>query len=180
MKRRDLLAGIVATGIAAPAYARPAQQEHEHEHEAIDGPLATATVSFGAWPTDPPLDRIAPPPPGPPRNVHQLIPNLVTIKAGGTVNFVIAGFHNPAVYGPGVKPEDINATITIPVPGAPAGFPPLIDDATKRIYRGPNPFPLPQDRTEVVHFPKKGLYLVICAFTPHFADGMFGWVRVLK
>jgi plastocyanin len=179
MKRRDLLAGIVATGIAAPAYARAAQ-EHEHEHDPIDGPLATATVSFGAWPSDPPLDRIAPPPPGPPRNVHQLIPNLVTIKAGGTVNFVIAGFHNPAVYGPGVKPEDINATITIPVPGAPPGFPPLIDDATKRIYRGPNPFTLPQDRTEVVHFPKKGLYLVICAFVPHFADGMFGWVRVLK
>ena len=119
---RDLLAGIVATGIAAPAYARAAQQEHEHEP--IDGPLATATVSFGAWPSEPPLDRIAPPPPGPPRNVHQLIPNLVTIKRGGTVNFVIAGFHNPAVYGPGVTPEDINASITIPVPGAPPGFPP--------------------------------------------------------
>jgi hypothetical protein len=127
MKRRDLLAGIVATGADRSA-AR-----------------SDRTTAAGPAQKRPPVDP------------------LVTIKAGGTVNFVIAGFHNPAVYGPGVKPEDINATITIPVPGAPAGFPPLIDDATKRIYRGPNPFPLPQDRTEVVHLPKKGLYLCLYA-----------------
>jgi hypothetical protein len=31
----------------------------------------------------------------------------------------------------------------------------------------------------VVHFPKKGRYLVICAFVPHFEDNMWGWVKVV-
>ena len=36
-----------------------------------------------------------------------------------------------------------------------------------------------QDRVEVVHFPEKGLYLVICGVLPHFDDGMYGWVKVV-
>jgi hypothetical protein len=31
-----------------------------------------------------------------------------------------------------------------------------------------------------VHFGKRGLYLVICAFVPHFDDMMWGWVRVVR
>jgi len=93
---------------------------------------------------------------------------------------VIAGFHVVAVYGPNVKPEDVDQTDVAPLPGAPPGFPPMIDDDTKRVYRGPNPLTLPQDRVEVVQFPKRGLYLVICAFVPHFNDNMWGWVRVVK
>jgi hypothetical protein len=84
---------------------------------AIDGPLATATVSFGAWQTDPPFDRTLPtlPPPstqGPndrTRNEHQLIPNAVEIKAGGAVNFIISGFHQILVYEEGTQPGDFDA-----------------------------------------------------------------------
>jgi hypothetical protein len=37
-----------------------------------------------------------------------------------------------------------------------------------------------QDRVEVVQFPEKGLFLVICGVLPHFAnDGMYGWVNVV-
>ena len=60
------------------------------------------------------------------------------------------------------------------------GFPRLIDDSRNRVYRGLNPFGLPQDRVEVVHFAKRGTYLVICAFLPHFLDDMYGWVRVVR
>src|SRR3546814_18890204 len=52
---------------------------------AADGPLSNATVSFGGWMTSPPLDRF---PNNSDRfaNHHELTPNEVTIKAGGTVN----------------------------------------------------------------------------------------------
>jgi len=64
---------------------------------ADDGPQASATVSFGQWQTGPAdgpppvleLDRFLPPNQSPrTRNNHQLIPNEVTIKAGGSVNFI--------------------------------------------------------------------------------------------
>ena len=44
---------------------------------------------------------------------------------------------------------------------------------------GPPFQPVLQDRTEVVHFPQPGRFLVICAVLPHFGDGMWGYVKVL-
>ena len=179
MKRREFVSGVLAGGLAADALAA---QGHAHEDEVpVDGPLAVATVSFGAWPAGL-SDRLVPPPQPapPPPNVHQLLPYTVTIKAGGAVNFIVAGFHNIAVYAPGTTLESIAAGALIPVPGAPPGFPPLIDDPRGRVFRGANPFTLPQDRVEVVHFRDPGTYLVICAFLPHFNDKMHGWVKVVK
>jgi|SRR5262245_57333343 len=161
---------------------------------AIDGPLASATVSFGQWRTNPALDRF-PILSERATNQHELIPSQVTIKAGGAVNFIIGGFHQPTVYDDGTLPADINTTIptdTTPSTGIPSGVP-LINDPANRIYRGQDPsrqpiltFPSPisgpvsQDRVEVVHFPKPGMYLVICGVRAHFVDDkMFGFVRVL-
>ena len=129
-------------------------------------------------------------------NVHALIPNEVKIKAGGTVNFIIAGFHLVVVYDDGTQPGDINTAMLVPPTSAPA--PPLINDATNRIYRGIDPTILPplqgppqqgpvgppaqpvlQDRVEVVHFPNPGTFLVICGVLPHFNDGMVGDVKVV-
>ena len=201
MKRREFVekAGVGAAalvGLTTPAHAgASAKAGAQHNHGAISGPLATATVSFGAWQSGinrrPNLGAAA----GLPNNVHALIPNEVTIKAGGTVNFIIAGFHLLVVYDDGTQPSDINTGITVPPTGAPV--PPLIDDATNRIYRGIDPTVLPflqgppqqgpigppaqpvlQDRVEVVHFPNPGKYLVICAVLPHFNDGMVGYVKV--
>ncbi len=56
---------------------------------------------------------------------------------------------------------------------------PIINDPTRRVYRGPDPSLLPLDRVETVHFAKPGRYLVICGFLFHFQDGMYGYVRVL-
>ncbi len=161
------------------------EKEHdEHKHDKISGPLASATVSFGAFAADPdlaqPIDRFPDKVGGPGAlpNVHALTPNVSLIKAGGTVNFIIGGFHHVVVYNDGKKPSDVDVTNTIPTTVQPG--PPLINDAEGRIYRGLDPSLFLQDRVEVVQFTDKGLYLVICGVQPHFAnDGMYGWVRVV-
>jgi hypothetical protein len=162
---------------------------------ATTGPLASATVSFGLWQTDPPLDRF---PNNSPRlrNEHQLIPNEVTIRSGGSVNFIISGFHEPIVYDDGTQPGaiDVNET-TLTTGPTPSPAVVLINDATNRIYRGQDPSLQPldrgatpaflQDRVEVVHFSKPGTYLVICGVRGHFVGSldqpnqMFGFVKVL-
>jgi plastocyanin len=192
VEKAGLGAALVTLGHPDRAQGSEVQQPH---HQGANGPLATATVSFGAWASGinrgPNLVAAA----GLPNNVHALIPNEVTIKAGGTVNFIIAGFHVVAVYGGETRPEDIDTSITVLPLNAPA--PPIIDDPTNRVYRGIDPTAMPflqgpqqqgpigppfqpllQDRTEVVHFPEPGRFLVICAVLPHFIDGMWGRVKV--
>ncbi|HMJ87905.1 MAG TPA: hypothetical protein VK504_32235, partial [Vicinamibacterales bacterium] len=133
------------------------------------------------------------------RNNHKLIPGTVDIKAGGSVNFIISGFHHILIYDDGTKPSDIHYTMTVPTTVQPG--PPLINDPVKRIYRGLDPSVMPQlpsavgaippamplqDRVEVVRFPNPGKFLVICGVQPHFVDIatgefiMFGYVKVKK
>ncbi len=123
MKRREFVTSVIAGGLAVPAVA---SREQGHGHDRVDGPLSSANVSFGAWPAGgtTPLDRFATPNAPDAPNVHQIIPFVTTIKSGGTINFTIAGFHVLAIYGPGTKPDDIDATIVEPIPGAPPDFPP--------------------------------------------------------
>ena len=150
---------------------------------AADDSRENATVSFGQWLTDPPLDRIATPAPAGGAGVHdELIPNITTIAipGDGAVNFIIAGLHNPQVYDDGTQPEDINTTLLLTAGRAAGG---IIDDPNHRLYRGPDPnLPEnPRDRVEVVRFSKPGTYLVICGVRNHFVNnGMFGFVRVVS
>ncbi len=206
MKRREFLekAGVGSAAFAAmtvkgdAATAKDQQDEaHAQGHgqdNGLFGPLASATMTFGSWMTDPPLDRF-PNLSDRTRNNHHLTPREVIIKAGGTVNFIISGFHLLLVYGPGTKPEEIDRTMLITRPG----LPPMINDPEERIYRGLDPAslimpPLPntdmlqsiQDRVEAVQFQKPGRFLVICGVLPHFFDAvaqefvMIGYVRVLR
>jgi plastocyanin len=136
-----------------------------------------ATISFGQW--DPPLDRLNVNPAGGVGNNHELIPDIVTINAGGAVNFAISGLHNVQIYDDGTKPDEIATSGALP--GAGGG---IINDANKRIYRGWDPNLVPndhqRDRVEVVHFADPGRYLVICGVVNHFVnDQMYGFVRVL-
>jgi len=185
MKRREFIARAGAGSVALASLplgavesgkAPSSKAQGGHQHETVSGPLATATVSFGTWAAGPPLDRFpnigAPEKP----NGHLLVPFETTIKAGGTVNFVIAGFHHILVYDDGTEPEDINASLTVPVTQPPG--PPLINDPTNRIYRGLDPSLFPQDRVELVQFTEAGTYLVVCGVLPHFVDKMWGWVKV--
>jgi hypothetical protein len=164
------------------------------------GHQANATVSFGAWQTPLPPPAVAPetepldrfPNLSPrDRNEHQLLPQRVKIKAGGAVNFIIGGFHQPIVYDDKTKPDDIDDELTTTTTGpTPSPAVVLIDDPKSRIYRGQDPSLQPldrgsppaflQDRVEVVFFPKPGKYLVICGVRGHFVnDDMYGYVKVL-
>ena len=142
-----------------------------------NGPLTSATISFGSWML--PLDRF---PNLFPRlaNHHVLCPSHVTVKRGGCVNFVIAGLHNVQIFEPGKTPGDVQSGLTVPMTG-PAPFTglPLINDPVGRVYRGPDPSLLPLERIEAVQLTKPGTYLVICGFLFHFQDNMFGWVKVV-
>jgi hypothetical protein len=172
-------------------------REHDHDDRPVKGALATATVSFGQWRTDlepTSLDRYPPPPVGPPPgNGHKLIPHQVTIKVGGTVNFIIGGLHQVIVYAPGKRPDDVKTSpaFTRPTKGAPPAVP-LINDPEDRLYAGLDPSTLHGgppteagnppllDRVEVVQFFRKGRHLVICGVLPHFVtDKMYGWVKVV-
>ena len=208
MKRREFFgkagigsAALVSLPAFSPASKAPKgldeggqeqEQEHDGRHDDIDGPLASANVSFGQWNLDSPLDRF-PNNSDRTRNNHQLVPGVVDIKVGGSVNFIVAGFHHILIYDDGTKPEDIDTTKTIPPTLQPV--PPLINDPNNRIYRGLDPSVLPllpgtppqplQDRVETVRFPNPGNFLVICGVLPHFVDAtgrfiMFGYVRVRR
>jgi plastocyanin len=204
--RRNLLkvaaAGGVsaALGVAIKAEARAQQSSAPDEiqtHGHLDisdismvGTFAEATVSFGYFPADSTVDRMQVANPGN-RNGHQIIPNQVTIRAGGMVNFIVAGNHQVVVYDDGIQPRNINADSVLPPP-----LNNLIDDPNGRIYRGTSPSGVPanffgpgapaaaipaplQDRCEAVSFPRPGAYLVICGVRTHFLGGMYGFVTVL-
>ena len=91
-------AGLAAAAaLGTNVSASPEKQRGQHDHTQVDGPQASATVSFGHWTTDPPFDRF-PANNDRTRNNHKLIPYTVTIKAGGSVNFNISGLHQILVY----------------------------------------------------------------------------------
>ena len=142
-------------------------------------PLDNATVSFGQWMSSPPLDRFPNFRGSPTTNVHEIAPNVVTIKAGGSVNFIVSGLHNIAIYDDGTQPGDINIALTTPTTNPMPPIVPIIDDPEGRIYRGLDPTLQASDRVEVVNFAEPGVYLVICGVLPHFVEGMYGYVRVL-
>ena len=170
--------GAIVTGASSPRPSTGEKNVKGHQHEPVKGPLAMATVVFGAWRTDLSLDRFPNISAGT-ANSHTVSPYQATIKAGGSVEFLISGLHQILVYGPDVRPESINAQLTRPSTGTPSGTP-LINDPANRVYGGLDPTTQPRDRTEVVNFHAEGKYLVICGVQPHFVnDHMFGWVRVL-
>jgi len=137
---------------------------------------------------------------------HAILPNDIKIKQDGVVQFLVAGFHQPVIFVPGVSHDDIlkianSGTSTFifeptkpPPPAAfyfginPAGGPlntpatPVVPGDTRSNA---------QNRVESVGFPaakgtgnppspiaEPGVYLVICNVRQHFQTGMFGFVEV--
>ena len=174
--RRDLFKTIalggLAAGIGLAASSALAQNRGRSTGDAPTGPLSHATMTFGAWKPNG-LDLFTTPP-TPADNRHTLAPNEVTIKAGGSVSFIISGFHNVQIYDDGTLPQNVNTNL---LTGPPA--PIFIDDPHNRIYRGPNPIDLPGDRVESVAFPDPGRFLILCGLIFHYRDEMWGYVRVL-
>ena len=122
-------------------------------------------------------------------NGHDVLPKNLRIRVGDSVTFAISGFHLLLIYRR-TRPENIDRTSLIMSP--PMTFPPLIDDANNRLYRGLDPrtyaaaVPPVQDRVEVVGFNTRGRYLVICGVLPHFFDAatqefvMIGYIDVVN
>ena len=137
---------------------------------------------------------------------HAILPNDIKINQGGVVHFLVAGFHEPVVFVPGVSHNDIMKI-------ANSGTSTFIFDPTKPaptgvFYFGINPAGGPlntpatpvvpgdtrsnaQNRVESVGFPaakgtgnppspiaEPGVYLVICNVRQHFQTGQFGFVEV--
>ena len=112
---------------------------------------------------------------------HHVLPRTIDVKAGGVVNFAVAGFHQIIVYAPGVRLEDV----LVPATGT------FIDDFVNLYYKGILPAGGPPpgipatlspsnatNRVESVSFSQPGIYLVICNVRTHFNDGMYAFVRV--
>jgi hypothetical protein len=172
------------------------EDEHEHgEGGPLTGRRASATMSFGEWGVGTPLDRFAAPTASPNnRNVHLLLPREVGIEAGGSVNFIISGFHLVLIYDDGIVMGDIDTTRITPGSTPPG----LIDDPNNRLYRQLDPRslsyvptagyvpppgtfnPALRDRVEVVQFPNPGRFFVACGVLPHFNEGMNGFVNVRR
>jgi hypothetical protein len=153
---------------------------------------SSVTASFGRG-----LNTASPP--GNPVN-HAILPKDIHVKAGGVVDFGVAGFHDIVIFKPGVELEDLNdgsgqlplfPPIFVlppnPATALPAGSAFLAD---KIYYRGINPAGGPlataptispsnaTNRGEPVSFLEPGRYLVICNIRPHLLDGMYAYVRV--
>ena len=208
--RRNLLkaaaiGGVTATGLSAAlgAEQKPDQgSEHAHDNRPLSDKRAHVLVSFGQWDADParPIDRwpINEEIETRTRNIHSHLPFEAEIDAGGAVSFIISGFHQILIYGPGRELADVKlaATGLILPPFGP--FPPLVNYATDRVYRGLDPrvlqyVPLPAvpmstipagaanpvvDRIESVTLKEPGRYLVICGVKPHFDTDMHGYINV--
>jgi plastocyanin len=135
----------------------------------------SATVSFGAG-----LNTAQP---GNAAN-HHVLPKTIEIKAGGVVNFAVAGFHQIVIYNPGTEIDDI----VIP------DFPPNLfvnyqlatayyvginpNDANPATPATPPVLNNQENRMEAISFSTPGVYLVICNVTPHLRDGMYAYVKV--
>jgi plastocyanin len=184
---------LLAATLLATSLAGAQNEQNDHRGDRERG-RQVVTVAFGAG-----LNTAQP---GNAQN-HHVIPNVIRVRAGDVVNFVVSGLHVIRVYDRGVQLNDVKAQIPDECevnPTPPAEFPancftdgpvPVIPQlGLDVLYEGLNsigpppqvppfaPVSLAQNRVEGVAFLNPGRYLVICAVLPHFNDGMWAVVEV--
>jgi plastocyanin len=188
-------APLLAVSIAVTLLASPlAFAQDEPSDRRADTDRRIVTVAFGAG-----LNTAQP---GNEQN-HHVLPNVIRVRAGDVVNFVVSGLHVIRVYDKGVQLKDVKAQIPDECevnPTPPAEFPancfttgpvPVIPQLGLDVfYEGLNsigpppqvppfaPVSVAQNRVEGVAFLNPGRYLVICAVLEHFNDGMWAVVEV--
>lgn len=177
---------VLAAALALAAPAVVADENHDHQRQ------STTSATFGRG-----LNTAQP---GNPVN-HVILPTEIKVKAGGVVDFTVAGFHDIVIFKPGFTLEELihvgggQFPLTPPIfvlpPDPAAPLPVNLEMLADRIYyRGINPAGGPlrtavtgdpangSNRSEPVAFLKKGTYLVICNIRPHLLDGMVAYVKV--
>lgn len=144
-----------------------------------------AVVEFGAEDVGSPF----PPVPGHDASYHakdKVRPRTVVIRAGGSVTFEMATFHQVAIYDRGIGTGDIDVSATIDLT-APPPAPPgtviipdfIIDDPVGRLALSPFSFAPMTWTSPPGAFDEPGTYLVICTVVPHFVlANMYAWVIV--
>jgi plastocyanin len=149
--------------VAALVFCASVSPARAQESGARRGERLSVTVAFGAGLNTPGTDN------------HHIIPPRIKVKAGGVVNFVVAGFHQVFVYQPGKTADDV----IVPDTGT------FVNDLDDLFYQGLSPsgdppqgFSNAQNRVESVAFSDPGTYLVICNVRTHFTGGMFAYVIV--
>jgi hypothetical protein len=165
-KRWALAAGlfVVATALVVPAVV-------------LAGPDGSGTARYGN-PDAGTQDRFPPPEfdhDSSFKAFDKINPRTVVISAGGSVDFEVFGFHQVAVYEPGVTPEDIDVPPFGP-PADPTFANIFINDAVDRQFIAP---PTMSATSPPGTFATPGRYLMICNVTPHFLFAkMYGWIEV--
>jgi plastocyanin len=182
--RTAVLAAALATALATPAVV--ADDNHDHQRQ------STTSATFGRG-----LNTATP---GNAVN-HVILPTEIRVKAGGVVDFTVAGFHDIIIFKPGFTLEHLMQVGGGQFPSTPPAFVLPSDPATPLpvnlemladliYYRGINPAGGPlatavtgnpangSNRSEPVAFLNKGIYLVICNIRPHLLDGMYAYVKV--
>ncbi|HET6637922.1 MAG TPA: hypothetical protein VFH82_03965 [Gemmatimonadota bacterium] len=107
-------------------------------------------------------------------------PHTVTIARGGSVTYEIYPLHQPAVWAPGTRPEDIDTSDTEPIPVFPALDRIVVSDDPGLIALAPDQTLEEKEwTTPPGTFDEPGKYLVTCTTFVHFTvANMYGWVIV--
>ena len=106
-------------------------------------------------------------------------PHTVTIARGGSVTYEIYPLHQPAVFAPGTRPEDVDTSQTGPIPVFPALDRIVIDDPALVALAPDQTLDEKVWTTPPGTFDEPGKYLVICTTFVHFTvANMYGWVIV--
>jgi plastocyanin len=184
ISRAALLVGVALVALPVVADDRDDDDAHHRQFQ--------ATASFGRG-----LNTAQP---GNAVN-HAVLPKEIRIKAGGVVDFAVAGFHDVVVFKPGFTLRDLIQAGGGQYPSTPPAFVIPADPTTplpvaiafladNLHYRGINPAGGPlatavtgnpvngSNRTEPVAFLERGTYLVICNVRAHLLDGMHAYVKV--
>lgn len=105
-------------------------------------------------------------------------PHTVTIAVGGTVTYEIYPLHQPAVWEPGTRPEDVDTSQTEPIPVFQALDRIVVTGDPALIALAP-PQTLDEKLWTTPPFTEPGKYLVTCTTFVHFVvANMYGWVIV--
>lgn len=106
-------------------------------------------------------------------------PRTVTIARGGSVTYEIYPLHQPAVFAPGTRPEDVDTSQTEPIPVFPVLERIVVDDPALVALAPDQTLDEKEWTTPPGTFDEPGTYLVICTTFVHFVEArMYGWVIV--